>query len=194
MSHSASRLATLADLHAIPEAERSHELIGGALVVKAEPSGEHGDAQAGVIGSLRLPFQRSSGRGGPGGWWILSEVEVLLASGDVVRPDVAGWRRERSPERPGGMPVELRPDWVCEVLSASNATHDSVTKLRLYHSVGIPHYWLVDPRESTLRVLRYSEPGYVTVLVAERGEIVRAEPFDAIELAVGTFFGDDPPA
>jgi hypothetical protein len=30
------------------------------------------------------------------------------------------------------------------------------------------------------------------LLRAERGEIVRAEPFDAIEFAVGALFGDDP--
>jgi hypothetical protein len=28
---------------------------------------------------------------------------------------------------------------------------------------------------------------------AVRGEIVRAEPFQAVELHVGTLFGDDPP-
>ena len=32
------------------------------------------------------------------------------------------------------------------------------------------------------------------MLVAERGETVRPEPFGAIELVVGTLFGDDPPA
>ncbi len=40
--------------------------------------------------------------------------------------------------------------------------------------------------------MRWSHDGYVTLLRAERGEVVRAEPFDAIELAVGTLFGDDP--
>jgi hypothetical protein len=32
----------------------------------------------------------------------------------------------------------------------------------------------------------------VTVLRAESDEVVRAEPFDAIELALGTLFGRDP--
>jgi hypothetical protein len=30
------------------------------------------------------------------------------------------------------------------------------------------------------------------VLTAAKGESVRAEPFDAIEIAVGELFGDDP--
>lgn len=193
MSQSARRAATLDDLWAIPEAERFHELVGGLLIQKAAPTGEHGDAQAGVVGAVRSPFQRKPGGGGPGGWWIATEVEVLLTSGDVVRPDVLGWRREHCPDRPTGTPVKVRPDWVCEVVSASNATDDTVKKLRLYHQVSVPHYWLVDPRDATLTVMRWSPDGYVTLLRAERGEVVRAEPFEAIEIVVGTLFGEDPP-
>jgi Uma2 family endonuclease len=194
MSDSARRHATPEDLWAIPEERRFHELIGGEIIEKAAPSGEHGGAQAGVIGSLRTPFQRPPGRGGPGGWWIQTEVEVQLETGDIVRPDVVGWRRERCSEQPIGFPIRLRPDWVCEVISPGHVTQDTVKKLRLYHRVGIPHYWLVDPAQASLTVLRWSADGYVTVLSAERGETVRPEPFDATELVVGTLFGDDPPA
>jgi Uma2 family endonuclease len=194
MSRSARRAASLDEFWAIPEVQRFHELVGGELIQKAAPTGEHGDAQAGVVGAIRPPFQRKPGGGGPGGWWVATEVEVMLDGGDVVRPDVLGWRRERCPERPTGTPVKLRPDWVCEVISASNANDDTVKKLRLYHRVSVPYYWLVDPRDSTLTVMRWSPDGYTTLLRAERGEVVRAEPFEAVEIAVGTFFGDDPPA
>jgi Uma2 family endonuclease len=193
MSQSARRKATLDDFWTIPEGQRFHELMGGELIQKAAPSGEHGDAQAGIVGAVRPPFQRKPGGGGPGGWWIATEVEVLLGSSDVVRPDVLGWRRERCPERPTGIPVKLLPDWICEIVSPANAKDDTVKKLRLYHQVAIRHYWIVDPRDATLTVMRWSGDGYVTLMRAERSEVVRAEPFDAIELAVGTLFGDDPP-
>jgi Uma2 family endonuclease len=188
----AKKRATIRDLLAIPEGERFHELIDGALVRKADPSGEHADAQGGLVGWLRLPFQRPPGRGGPGGWWILTEVEVRLSAGDVVRPDVCGWRRERMPDRPTGVPVDVCPDWICEVLSPSDPSRDRVTKLRVYHRERVGHYWIVDPREQILTVMRWTEPGYTTVLAAERGETVRAEPFEAIAIEVGTLFGDDP--
>lgn len=77
-------------------------------------------------------------------------------------------------------------------LSDTNAKHDTVKTLRSYHRVAIPHYF-VDPRDETLTVMRWAADGYITVLRAERGENVRAEPFDAIEILIGTFFGDDPP-
>jgi len=52
---------------------------------------------------------------------------------------------------------------------------------------------IVDPRETTLTVMRWIRDGYVTLMRAERHEVVRAEPFQAIEIVVGTLFGDDPP-
>ena len=183
------RTPTLDDFLAIPEGERFHELVGSQLLQKASPSGEHGDAQAGVVGAVRPPFQRRAGRGGPGGWWIATEVEVLLENGDVVRPDVIGWRRDKCPERPTGTPVKHRPDWICEVVSPHE---DTVKKLRLYHRMAIAHYWIVDPRDATLTVMRWNADGYITLMRAERTEVVRPEPFQAIELAVGTLFGDDP--
>ena len=81
---------------------------------------------------------------------------------------------------------------VCEVVSESNANDDTVKKLRLYHRVAIPHYWIVDPRDATLSVMRWTGDGYVTLLRAERGEVVRAEPFNEVELEVGTLFGEEP--
>lgn len=96
------------------------------------------------------------------------------------------------PNRPTGFPIAQRPDWVGEVLSQSNPSHDRVKKLHVYHREQIPHYWIVDPREQILTVMRWTEAGYTTVLAAQRGDTVRAEPFEAIEIEVGTLFGDDP--
>jgi Uma2 family endonuclease len=192
MAHESRAKATLSDLLAIPETSRFCELLDGVLVDKAAPSPAHGDAQSAVVSVLKPAFQRRSGSGGPGGWWILTEVEVLLDTGDVVRPDVVGWRREGCPSRPEDTPVRQRPDWICEVVSPARANDDTVRKLRLYHRAGLAHYWIVDPRDETLTVLRHSELGFITVLRAERGEIVRPEPFEAMALAVGILFGDDP--
>ena len=191
MSRALRHGASLSDFWRISESERFHELIGGELIQKATPSGEHGDAQVGVVSAIAPAFRRKPGQGGPGGWWIATEVEVLLDTGDIVRPDVLGWRRETCPHKPTGTPVRIKPDWICEVLSATNPKDDTIKKLRLYHQVAITHYWIVDPREATLTVMRWSDDGYVTLLRAEREETVRAEPFHAIELSVAILFGDE---
>jgi Uma2 family endonuclease len=191
-SDHARHLATAADLLALPEGSRFHEIVAGELVKKAPPSGEHGAAQAALAGSLFGPFSRRPGGRWPGGWWFETEVEIEFESHEVYRPDVVGWRRERSPERPAGTLINLRPDWICEVLSASNARDDQVTKFDTYRRCGVPHYWIVDPILRTIRVHRWTPEGYLVVLSAQSGQRVRAEPFDAIELQVGVLFGDDP--
>ncbi len=49
----------------------------------------------------------------------------------------------------------------------------------------------VDSGLLALAVNRWAPEGYVHVLGARRGDRVRAEPFEAIELGVGALFGDD---
>lgn len=183
-----SGTATAADL---AELERS-EVIAGDVHEKAAPSAEHGGAQGALAGILWSRFHRRGGGNNPGGWWILTEVEIQFETHEVYLPDVAGWRRERLPERPSGRPVLARPDWVCEILSPSTARHDQVTKQRTFHRCGVGHYWIVDPEREVLVVQRWSTDGYLVVLTAGRGETVRAEPFDQVDLVVGQLFGDDP--
>lgn len=181
---------TIEEWLAQPE-DRRLELIDGEFVEKALPDEPHADAQAGLVTELRTAFNRRGGGGHPGGWWIRTEIDIAL-NGNGYRPDIAGWRRARVPEMPKQRPITIPPDWICEILSDSNATTDTVKKLRRYHEAGVPHYWLVDPRQMTLTVYRHQAEGYLNVLTAEKGELVRAEPFDAIELRVGLLFGEDP--
>ena len=174
-----------------PEVPQGFELIGGELVEK-QTSAEHGRAQL-RFGETLSPFNRRSGGPPerPGGWWFGTEVLVQFGPQLRYRPDVAGWRRERLPTPPTGEITQEIPDWICEILSPGNARNDTVRKMRDYHRVQVAHYWLLDPRAETLEVHRWTREGYLVVLAAERGERVRAEPFEGIELAIGVFFGDE---
>jgi Uma2 family endonuclease len=180
---------TIADLLEIPEERRRHEIIDGVLVEKEAASGRHGGAQGRLFRQLG-PYDRRPGGPSPGGWWFATEVEIQLAPTEVFRPDVAGWRRERLAALPAEVPLLVRPDWICEVLS-TNRRNDLIKKKRAYHRHEVGHYWLVDPLEETLAVNRWHPDGYVEVLVAERDERVQAEPFRELELKVSTLFGDD---
>src|SRR5688572_17245441 len=182
-------VATIDDLLAIPEEYRRHEIIDGVLVEKEAASGRHGAAQGRLFRRLG-PYDRSPGGKGPGGWWFATEVEIQLSSTEVFRPDIAGWRRDRLAALPADVPIVVCPDWICEVLS-TNRRNDLIKKKRSYQHHKVGHYWLVDPIDETLLVYRWHPDGYVEVLVAERGDRVHAEPFDAIELKVGVLFGDD---
>jgi Uma2 family endonuclease len=182
--------ATLDDLLAIPDDVRRHELIDGEIVEKQAASGRHGAAQGRIFRALG-PFDRRPGGRSPGGWIFATEVDVYFDDKNTLRPDVVGWRRERLAELPEEVPVRVVPDWTCEVLS-TNKRNDLVKKKRVYHQARVAHYWVADPVEQTLAVYRWSTEGYLEVLTTERGERVRAEPFEDIELVVGVLFGDDP--
>ena len=183
------RPATTDDLLAIPEEHRRHEIVDGVLVEKEAASGRHGGAQGRVFRQLG-PFDRRPGGRMPGGWWFATEAEIELAPTQVFRPDGAGWRRDRMSALPSEVPIRVAPDWVCEVLS-TNRRNDLIKKKRAYHQHKIGHYWLVDPIEETLSVHRWHTDGFVEILVADRTETVRAEPFDAIELKIAVLFGED---
>jgi len=181
---------TIADWLALP-ADARFELIDGELVEKAAPTFEHGLAQGHTVGVISGAYNRRlGGPGGPGGWWIVTEVDIVL-DGRGYRPDIAGWRRERAPAPPKVRPVTLRPDWICEIVSDSNRTTDTVTKLRRYHQAGVPHYWILDQLDHTLTVHRHTPDGYLVALRADSQERVRAEPFEAIELQVSVLLGAD---
>jgi hypothetical protein len=49
----------------------------------------------------------------------------------------------------------------------------------------------VDTEHQRLIMLRLEAQGFVEVLEAGRGDRVRAEPFESLELPVGVLFGDE---
>lgn len=184
--------ATYDALQALPDELRA-ELIAGVVELSPSPSPEHGRAQRTLGHLVGGPFDDDDDRGGHGGWWIIPEVGVRLAAHDVVRPDLAGWRRERLPDPWGQLPIDVTPDWICEIVSPHNAAHDRVTKRRLYAMHEVPYYWLVDPLARTLEGLRFdpASPGngrWIELGVWGDGDVARIDPFAAIELEVGRLF------
>ena len=187
MATPAPKLATYADLLALPADTRA-EVLAGEIITSPAPLPRHSKVQRAAGRFLGGPFDDDDGRGGPGGWWIFVEVDVALGRHDIVRPDLAGWRRERL-ARPGAKrPIEVVPDWVCEILSPATAARDRVTKRALYARTGISYYWLIDPQARVLEALALRDGTWVEVGVYDDTATARIAPFDAIELEVGRLF------
>jgi Uma2 family endonuclease len=180
--------ATYADILALPE-HVVGEIIDGELYVSPRPASPHAVASSVLGEELGPPFKR--GRGGPGGWIILDEPELHIG-GQVMVPDLAGWRRERMPVIPDVPFFELAPDWVCEVISPRTGRLDRAKKMPKYARWGVTNVWLVDPIQQTVEIYRLNRPadaaapdvfaGWTLVATHSGEEKVRAEPFDAIEL------------
>ncbi|MCU0673256.1 MAG: Uma2 family endonuclease [Myxococcota bacterium] len=193
MSAAAERFATWEDLLAYPEDVRV-ELIGGSIVTAPAPLPRHSKPQRGIGRFIGGPFDDDDGHGGPGGWWIFLEVDVRFSPHDVVRPDLAGWRRERLPKPGDVRPIDVRPDWVCEILSPSTTRVDRVDKAALYHRAGVPWLWLVDPIDRTIEVREHGPKGWIVVSAVAAPDVVRLPPFEAAEVPLDRIFLPvDPP-
>lgn len=186
MSAPAARLATYEDVLSSPPHQVA-EVLDGVLHLSPRPAAPHAFAASTLGIELGSPFQR--GRGGPGGWLIVDGPELHLGA-DILVPDLAGWRRERLPKLPNAAFLTLAPDWVCEVLSPRTHRLDRVEKRAVYAREGVHHLWFVDPLEQTLETYeliggRWTETGSFA-----GDSLVRAVPFDAIELELGALWAD----
>jgi Uma2 family endonuclease len=181
------RPANYDDLAALPDVVVA-ELVDGELHATPRPAPQHTNV-ASLLG-VRIGGPFHDGRGGPGGWWILDEPELHL-SGNVLVPDLAGWRRTRMPRLPETAYFPLSPDWVCEVLSPSTAMLDRARKLAVYAREGVDHAWLIDPAAGTLEILGRADDRW-TILATHFGSaVVRAEPFVEIEIDLGSLWADE---
>jgi Uma2 family endonuclease len=180
--------ATYDDLLKVPDTFVA-EIVEGDLFASPRPRGRHSLAASVLAGELLPPFHHGR-HPGPGGWWIVVEPELHLAD-DVLVPDLAGWRRERMPEYPlDVVGVELAPDWLCEVVSPSTEALDRRRKLPVYARERVGHVWLINPASRTLEIFRRSGDGWVLVTTYADDEVVRAEPFEAIELDLLLLWGE----
>jgi Uma2 family endonuclease len=183
------RGATYEDLLKVPE-NLVAELIGGELYTWPRPGSAHANASSVLGAELNSAFQR--GRGGPGGWWIIDEPEIHLGP-DAMVPDIAGWRRERMPEYPNTSGCDVPPDWLCEIQSPRTARHDRVVKLPIYAHHGVAYVWLIDPQSKTLEILRLDGDRWLVAGNFGGEDVVRAEPFEEIELPLVALWLPTPP-
>ncbi|MBY0276874.1 Uma2 family endonuclease [Candidatus Binatia bacterium] len=182
------RKATYDDVLAAPEHQVA-EILDGELFLSPRPALPHTRATS-RLGAILDPLDDEGGSSlRPGGWLLLDEPELHFGD-DVVVPDIAGWRRERLPHIPDAPWLELAPDWLCETLSPSTARIDRTRKLAIYAREGVRHVWLVDPLLRTLEILALDGDRWVVAENHGGDDVVRAEPFTAIEVELARLWID----
>ncbi len=177
------------ELPALPDEDRSHELLDGELVERAPCSVEQGAAEFGLLAFLGQ-FRRAGERGEEDGWLFAVGPELALGPRDVFRPLLAGWVRRRLAEVPPEKPLRVVPDFVVELDSAPR-TAEQDRRLAIYHRSAVRYIWLVDAEARRLLVLERGDDEYCELVTAWGRERVFAEPFDAIEVGVSDLLGDD---
>ncbi len=169
---------------ALPEGTKA-EIVAGEIRLLPRPRPRH-VRSASVLGAKLLRAYGWDSDDGPGGWVILDEPELRLAD-EIRAPDLAGWRLERYDE-PEDNPIELVPDWICEVLSPTTARSDRSEKMPLFARCGVKHLWIIDPSMKTLEVYRREGPNWVVVSSHGEDDDVAPEPFDAVPFDLGALW------
>jgi Uma2 family endonuclease len=156
------------------------ELVDG-VVSEVDPAFDHQEVVARLMTALRLwTQQRSLGRVGIGGNWVLSD-------GHVYKPDV-WWMSEP----PRGTRHDGPPDLAIEVRSPGTWALDVGPKLRRYEAAGAAEVWLVDTPSSTVLVFRRdcSEPGYADAVEVGTGGVLTSPLLPGFALGVDELFAD----
>jgi Uma2 family endonuclease len=82
----------------------------------------------------------------------------------------------------------LGADLVVEVVSPDNPERDLVEKRRDYAEARIPEYWIVNPQDETIAVLRLEEIRYVEHHRYQRGTTARSVLFPAFAVSTSAVF------
>lgn len=181
------------DLSDAPEEELVNlECVRGVEMMSPRPARKHTGASSRL--HVRLGYHFDSQSGGPTeprGWMIIHEPELRLEGGPKVThgvaPDLAGWRDLRAPEENDEAAYITAPDWICETLSPRTRRWDRETKMPFYAYHRVGHLWLMDPVERELEVYALGRRGWEH-LGTFGNQVVRAEPFDAVELDLSTIW------
>jgi len=137
----------------LPDDDR-RELLDGRLVEMDVPTGLHEWIVSTLIGYLHV-------------WAMSRKAGIVLASGYKVKirrdrgfmPDVQYFRRGGRPVPDKGLDAGA-PDLAVEVISPGSGRYDRVHKLRGYAEIGVPEYWLINPKRRTFERFVLAAPGH----------------------------------
>ena len=138
-------------------ATRRIELVDGRIEVLAVPTELHQ-----LILLYFYEALRSFVRQRKLGIVLTSGLRVRLRPGEIREPDVVFMRAENAIRR--GEDFWHGADLVMEVVSASahDRKRDLEDKRRAYAQAGIPEYWILDPQQQRVLVLRLEGEQYIT--------------------------------
>lgn len=150
------RLITIEEYNALPENTRA-EVFDGQIQDMAGPSQTHQTILL-ELSSILNSYVKSK----KGTCVVLPapfDVKLNDQPLTIVQPDIM---IVCDKEKLDGKRCNGAPDFIIEVVSASNSSDDYIKKLYYYKTYGVREYWIVDPSRRTVTV-NYFERDIVSI-------------------------------
>ena len=127
-----------------------------------------------------------------GGVAMVAPLRMRVREGKYREPDVLLLRDRNDPRLADR--YWLGADLVVEVVSPANPDRDLVEKRADYAEARIPEYWIADPRDETVRVLRLDDNTYREVGIYRRGDAASSPSLEGQRVDVAALFDTPKPA
>ena len=167
------------------KSDRRYELVDGSLEELVAPTPLHGFSGGRIFAVFDAYLEERE----PEAFWGV-ELDIPTIPYHGRRPDFVYYSTADAEK---GIDLDADavtgvPTLVAEVISADDERRDLVVKRREYALAGIPHYWILDPRQRTVLTLRLNGKVYEVVGQFSRGDVLRSELFPGLEVPVARLF------
>lgn len=153
---------TYADYAALPEDPGYIvELIDGYFVKEPAPVVRHQRVSRRLQRILEDYFAQIN----PSGEVFDAPLDVKLSEYTTVQPDLIYVKDARGLD--DAKWIDSTPELIVEILSPSSKRTDRIRKLDLYCRHGVNHYWIVDPKEGVIEVLKLVHGSYTIIAVTD---------------------------
>lgn len=151
MLQSQTKTYTEEDYYNLPENVRA-ELIDGQFYNMGAPSRAHQR----ILAELHITigqYIRSKG-GSCHVYPAPFAVKLFDDRKNIVEPDISVICDKKKLTDKG---CTGAPDWIIEIVSPGNPSHDYVRKLNLYLDAGVREYWIINPMKQTVLIYFFEE-------------------------------------
>jgi Uma2 family endonuclease len=169
---------TYGDLRQIPPDRNRYELIEGQLFVSAASCTEHQRK----LGSLARKMADHVTQRGLGEV-LIGPCDVVFDPSTVLEPDIFFVSEARKSIVKVAC-IEGAPDLVVEVTAPSSRIIDRFVKRDRYAEFGVPEYWLLDPFEPRIEVLRLEGRKYRLVGSFGSGDTLDSPTFPGLQISM----------
>lgn len=144
-----ARIFTEEDYYNLPENIRAELIDGNLIYNQAAPPRIHQAILMELSGTIRDYFKSKNGscKVYPAPF----AVKLRENRKTIVEPDISVICDKNKLTDRG---CTGAPDWIIEIVSPGNSSHDYILKLNLYANAGVREYWIVDPCKERIIVYR----------------------------------------